>query len=371
MSIKNRIIIASTLKPVDDIRSYRKIGDSLGKTNNYDVKIIGYGPKGIAGNHNVDFIPMGTFRRISLKRVLLPFYILKIIIKQKPDLLIIQTHELIIAALCWKLLFPGCRLIYDIRENYYLNIMSQSIFPRLVRPLLAGWIRLKELVAARFINCYFIAEKGYLQEMDYLVKHDYLVLENKSVIRDFKKEKRTATIRKFAFTGNLSSNSGVLKAIDLFQSIQQVNPEVSLQITGHTPDTNFMNKLNSIAAGSNNISVNSSINPVDYESIVGTLRGADIGFVTYEVNESNINCIPTKVFEYLSIGLPFIAEKGTGWTTLGEAAGMVYAVDNTQIDYEELSDWYNNLRFDYDKRSFMWNNEVPKLLLKVEEILLE
>ncbi len=80
MNTKKRIVISSTLKPVDDIRSYRKIGDSLGKTNNYDVKIIGYGSKKTSDNPNIQFIATGVINRLSLKRAILPFSILRKII---------------------------------------------------------------------------------------------------------------------------------------------------------------------------------------------------------------------------------------------------------------------------------------------------
>ena len=39
--MKKKIVIASVLKPVDDVRAYWKLSQSMAKTNKYEVNIIG------------------------------------------------------------------------------------------------------------------------------------------------------------------------------------------------------------------------------------------------------------------------------------------------------------------------------------------
>ena len=94
---KRRIVLASVLKPVDDTRMYEKIGVSLADRGNYEVYIIGYPSlHRYIESTSIHFLPLKPFQRLSLQRLLAPFKILKKTIQVQPDLLIVNTHELLI-----------------------------------------------------------------------------------------------------------------------------------------------------------------------------------------------------------------------------------------------------------------------------------
>lgn len=371
MKFKKRIVISSTLKPADDIRSYRKIGDSLGKTNNYDVKIIGYGSKKTSTNNNVELISTGVFRRLSLKRIFLPFKILGIIIKLKPDLLIISTHELLLSIYVLKVINPACKIVYDIRENYYANIRYQKIFPPIIRYLLANWVRLKEVMTTPFISYLLVAEKGYVGEIPFIKKCNHLVLENKSLYENSSKSTKESVIEKIIFTGNLSVNSGVLKAIEIYRQIQVMIPHSTLMIIGHCPDKNFRSKLQHIVAQEGSIHLKTDDEPIPYPLIKNAIESADLAIVSYQINASNINCIPTKVFEYLSHQLPFLCEKSSNWERIGKEVNMCFSYENDQINVSKMMEWYSNIDFNYQTSAFAWQEESQKINDLSKKLLLE
>ena len=89
------IVVASVLKPVDDVRLYEKFALSLGQTNKYDINIIGFSTKNTPSQSNIKYYPIFKFRRMSIHRVLAPINYWICLRKLQPDLIIVTTAELL------------------------------------------------------------------------------------------------------------------------------------------------------------------------------------------------------------------------------------------------------------------------------------
>jgi len=116
--MQKKIAIASVLKPVDDTRLYEKMAVSLADTGDFHVDIIGFRSSINPNYNNISFYPVFCFQRLHPMRLFSGLRLLKLLVKLKPDLLIITTHELLFAASLYKLLY-GKAVIYDVCENYY------------------------------------------------------------------------------------------------------------------------------------------------------------------------------------------------------------------------------------------------------------
>ena len=174
---KTKVVIASVLKPIDDTRMYEKFGLSMAKTNKYDTNIIGFASKNVKPHDSLTFHPLGTFPRLSWARLWAPWKVYRIYLQVKPQLIIANTHEILLVTVLYKIFF-GAKIIYDVRENYVKNIMHTTVFPRLLRPMLAAWVRLKELITKPFFNQYLLAEKIYRKQLGFLPDRA-VVIENK------------------------------------------------------------------------------------------------------------------------------------------------------------------------------------------------
>ena len=119
-----KIVIASTLKPIDDVRAYWKLSQSIAKTNKYEVNIIGNKGKKPFTDANIKFLPHSIDRSNWLKRILIREILLFKILRLKPALLVITTHELLNTAFICKLLIR-CKVVYDVQENYGKNRRKQ------------------------------------------------------------------------------------------------------------------------------------------------------------------------------------------------------------------------------------------------------
>ena len=173
-----KVVIANILKPIDDVRTYEKIACSIAKTNKYEVNIIGNWSKKESSNPNIKFLPHHVRSNELLKRFLLRIGILFKVLRTKPSVVVVQTHELLFISLIWKLLIRS-KIVYDVREDYKKNIKYLSKIFQPLKWFLSNSIRLKEKVSYLYIDMFWIAEKCYLNDID-LPKNKTLILDNRA-----------------------------------------------------------------------------------------------------------------------------------------------------------------------------------------------
>lgn len=309
---KRRIVLASVLKPVDDTRMFEKMGGSLATT--YDVHIIGYpGSTPAAAHHAVILHPLRPFRRISLGRILAPWRILARIVMLRPAVLVFCTHELIFVALLARLL-TACRLVYDIRENYYRNIFYTAAFPSLLRPFVAGYVRLWEHIGAWFIHHFLLAEKGYAQELSFGPGRR-TVIENKlrrpAAVAP---TPRMTPARNFLFTGTLSEITGLFTALDLLEALHRHDPAVRATIIGYCALTAERQRLHARLATMPYITLHGGDRLVPHPAIERAILQADVGIIAYPPNPATEHSFPTKLYEYLGYHLPLLLIDYAPWS---------------------------------------------------------
>jgi glycosyltransferase involved in cell wall biosynthesis len=241
---KRRIVLASLLKPVNDTRMFEKLGVSLARE--YEVHVIGYEGQTPASAPSISLHPLEPFRRIGVRRLLRAFTVLKTVLRLRPALLIICTHELLWTSLVAKAL-TGCRVIYDVQENYGLNILHSPTFAPMLRPLAAGYVRTKEWLSRAWVSFYFLAEAGYEKEIDFPGTRK-VVLENKvrSPQTDGSRHPRKRVARDtihLLFSGTLAETTGVFIAVDVAARLHALDPEIRLHITGYCADADTFLKL--------------------------------------------------------------------------------------------------------------------------------
>lgn len=337
--MKKTIVIASVLKPVDDIRAYEKIAQSITKTNKYAVNIIGNAGKNISKDQTISFYPHRISSSSVIKRLIARKKILTQILKLKPQLLIVSTHELLHVALLSKL-FIRCKIIYDVQENYASNL--RYINPNSLKRIYASIVQFKEWISQAYISHYWLAEKCYFEQMNF-VKHKYSVIENKakeaSIIR-------TKSIElKLLFSGTISNYGGVKNAVHLLEKIQVFQPSASLKIIGQIHDNDLEKYLRKKQKEIPNIELDISSLPITHDQIMEAISSSTLGVIGYEINEVNRNKIPTKLYEYSRYQLPYVVAENSHWFTVGTQLGGAIPVDFTSPNIDRLLD--STKKFDF------------------------
>jgi len=365
---KTKLVIASVLKPVDDTRMYEKFGVSLSQTNKYDINIIGFHSKNLPSNDLICFHPLFSFNRLSVKRIFAPLKTLFYLIKLKPEVLIVNTHELLIVSFLYKILF-GTKLLYDIRENYYRNIRFTNAFPKVIRPLLAGYVRGKEYLSYLFVNHYLLAEEGYKNEFSF-TKKNFTVIENKFKPSGNIKTHRNGEEIKLLFTGTIAESTGILKVIDIAIQLHDLDSHVRLIIKGKCAFSNLIKRIYQLCEKHEFISCDDLSTLTDHTDIEKVIATSNFGFVYYPYNKSTINTKPTKLFEYLALRLPILLHNHKPWLQLANKYTAAIPINFENPDIKSIYKQMLSDKF-YPKGvddHILWVGEEQKLLSCIEEI---
>lgn len=315
---KQNIIIASVLKPVNDVRLYQKIGKSI-LTNYpyYRVHIVGFRAESIPCSE-IQFYPIFEFSRLNWRRLLANFYFFQLLRKNKPQILIIATWELLPATVLFKILFGG-KIIYDVQENYLSNVLYTKVFPVMLRLPLALSIRLIELLSHPFITSYWLAEKCYQEELKF-TKGKAMVLENKvfKEILNFKVPVENRELFKVVYAGTVSEDYGVWEAIRFIENLQQLDACFYLVIVGHCPQKETLNLLKQKASDASFIHLKISSIPLPHAIILEEMASARFILMPYRLNKSIQKRIPTKFYECMALQLPVVTSSNVTWKEFAE-----------------------------------------------------
>ena len=362
---KKRIVIASILKPVNDTRMFGKIAVTLANTDRYEIHVAGF-----AAPHqpttNIYFHSFGSFTRLGLKRLIVPWLLLKTIRKIRPQLLIITTHELLFVALLARLFYRS-RIVYDVQENYFVNLSCTRTFPYGIKHVLAAYVRVKETLAARFIDHFFLAERAYAKELPF-VKSRFTILENK-VRRPATPLKRSTGTNTLLFTGTLAESTGVFSAIDLAVKLHEINPAIRLIIVGFASQKQTLKKIQNAIAFYDFIELIGGSELVPHPEIMRHIQRAGFGIIAYPDNPSTRTAVPTKLYEYLGYKLPILLTEHEEWARICHSynAAVVFSPSiDTQTIHELMA---TQTFYTTDPSQVYWEEEEPKLIAIVDSIL--
>jgi hypothetical protein len=365
---RKRIVIASILKPVDDTRMFEKMGVSLANSNEFEVTIIGYPTTQRITSGQIQIVALKRFKRLSIERWFASFRVLQILFKVKPEVLIINTHELLIVAFLFRILFGG-KILYDIQENYFRNLMHTSAFPTGIRQILALWIRLKEKLLVPFFQGSFLAEKGYEKEMDFFGQK-YVVVENKVIVPShFVRTSKTKNAINLVFTGTLAESTGVFQAIGLAKVLHELDTTIHLKLIGYCAQPSVMEKIKYAIYNCAYIQFIGGDYLIPHNQIMDAIHEADFGIVCYPSSVHTENSIPTKLYEYLGLQLPILLQNHPPWIDLCIPYRAAVIVDFDRPNPSRILSDMKDPFYTTPPRNVSWKSEEQKMLEAIRAII--
>ncbi len=370
MHMMKKIVIANTLKPVDDVRAFEKLAQSMAKTNKYEVNIIGNAGKKESEHRLIKFLPH-TLRRSSYpNRLFLRYQTLAKIFQIAPQLIVITTHEYILISVIYKILC-GCKVTYDIQEDYKKNLRYINGSNPL-KKILSFTIRAKEILTRPFIDQYWLAEATYKEDLKF-TKGKCLIVENKAT--DHKHPKFQTQLKpdnQVLFSGTVSHYSEVLLAIDSFLQLNKNRRDLFFKIIGQCHDPGLTHYLMEIAESKSEISLELSSDPVPHDRILEEIQASFLGIISYQENPVNRNKVPTKLYEYSRYHLPYLIQENTKWAiraqTLGGAIPINFMDLNVNFILDQLKKPSNLFPKDYPENA-TWESEEVYLIKSTNALL--
>lgn len=285
---------------------FSKIGTTLADLG-HEVHILGF-PATATSPSSVQFHPLPSFRRISVGRILAPFRVLRQLLILRPDTILVCTHELLLFSVLAKV-FLKCRLLYDVQENYYLNIRHTNAFPLVLRRVLALFVRMIEKMTAGIVDHFLLAEHVYREQLLF-TRGKSSVLENRFLVHTTRASIKKRGHHNLLFSGTVADSTGIWEAIDLASALHACDNRVTLTVVGHVPTAGTWARLRTVTAARAFVQLQVSQTPVPYAAILAAIDAADIGIISYPPNAATAGRIPTKYFEYVALGLGILCTTG-------------------------------------------------------------
>ena len=334
-----KIVFASILKPVTDTRMYAKMAKNIVLDSAAEVHIIGHAINEVTKqDNNIIFHPIFNFTRLSFARVFAWVSFLKLIYVLKPQTIVVCTHELLLPVIGYKLL-RKVQLMYDVQENYYLNILHTQSFPLLIQFPLALWVRFKELICSPFINHFILAEACYQEECaSFLAKHNFTVLPNQFVgPARINTAVQLGSGFHMVYSGTIAQSYGIWETIDLAIALHTIDPSVRLTIIGYSASPDLIADLETMMQNKPFITLMGGKKLVSHDLILQTLQSADLAILSYQRNKSTQDRIPTKLYECLALGVPMILPAyANTWAALTKPYQAALYMDFSEYDAADI-----------------------------------
>ncbi|SDX55897.1 glycosyltransferase family protein [Hymenobacter psychrophilus] len=374
------ILFASVLKPLDDTRMLGKFGRTLSQRPGVQVHVAGRAaprPPDLPPNLQVHGLLRGS--RLSLARLRAQWRYWQLLRRLQPTVVFVHAPELLPATVLWQWLGRGRRFIYDVRENYALNIQTQAVYPPWARHLLAGLVRRLETLAAARAAAVLLAERSYAAELPFaagaevrpaataayaasppLSKNEtqatrtarpVLIIENKYQPYDAvpatwpRRLPEVSEPLRLVYSGTISELNGVWEALRFTAHLRTVWPLAHLTIIGACQQPALLARLQAaVAAAGGAVTLVGGAALVPHAAVVAELRRSHLGLLPYRPHPSTARCVPTKLFEYLGLALPLVLPPNPLWQPLAEAAGAGLAFDFQQATYPPAAELAAALR---------------------------
>ena len=336
---KTKILLCSLLKPADDVRQYRKLAITLAKIPNTNVVSVGsLSNTKVANEPNIWLIPAFSYQRGLVFRFLNFFKMFKILLQQKPEVIIVNSADLLLVAIAYKILF-GSVLCYDVQENYLLNLKHSKSWSVFLRYPLALAVRVAEWVSAPFISQYFLAEAVYAKQLPFLSPTRTLILENKFQPYPNWETDKLSIIRQenlYLISGTLGPSYLILESIAWFlDHILPTTTNAELIIAGYAPDKNYLKEIESTVNANPSIRLIGGEKLVPFEAIIRLQLKAQYGIINLANTPAMVGKIATKAFEYQANSL-IIIDLG-----ISKAITKKYLVKN----FSNTNLWQSNTKY--------------------------
>ena len=316
-----KVLLAQFRKPACETRFYDKIGAAIAASG-YTVLSAGNDIPSSAnpGNPIIKLLPIFSSRAAEDGSVVKDLLLLwQVINNEKPDFLIYTSPEI-------GLLLPLLRLcsstkiIFDIQENHFLNIKKQHFSDRKGR-LHSFMARILVQLGLKFSHRIWLAERIYETQLP-IPANKATSIENKAgffprVNPELKQEGSF-----FCFSGFISRESGVIRAINFIKVLRKHRPEIKLRIHGYCPDKKLRDEIQQ----EDFVEFKNPHLWASAGEIHQTLRDSLGILMPYYETESNAGKTPSKWFDALSLHKPVLIPLHTKFN-LPRAESMSFSVD--------------------------------------------
>ena len=367
--IKTEIFMATSVHRWNDNRIYHKEAKSLSKY--FDIELHAPSSFKIKEYGHLKIIGLPLWKKETDRREIRN-NIWQRLKQSSASIFHFHDPELIWIGIKAKLIL-GKKVIYDVHENAGASILRKSWLSYPSKIIFYLIYKSFEKLSSLLFDHYILAESDYVN----FIKSNYTIVRNFPLFNNLEMSNDKTT--DLIYVGSMTSDRGMDMILDLTKDLLIDYPNISLKLIGNGP-SNYIKSLNSIIT-KNNMQNNIRIfDYMDYNKAMKHIQSARIGLCILKPVKNYINSYPTKLFDYMSAGIPFVCSdfEINKEIVLKTGSGILVDPDNKKQIIKEIKILLDNpkktkqIGIKGQKaifKEYSWKNENSKLIRLYRKIL--
>ncbi|HYA42910.1 MAG TPA: glycosyltransferase family 4 protein [Syntrophobacteraceae bacterium] len=319
MAVKKsrRIVHLTSVHRQDDVRIYRKECISTAR-GGYQVTLISPGSgTGCSNGVNLVSVPMPAHRFDRMFKTIR--FVYRAAVSLGADLYHFHDPELMIVGLLLKM--KGKRVVYDVHEELGEDIKDKEWLPKSLRPAMALLVGLFESFCSKFYDGIVVSRSALLERFE---PKKTVLVSNYPIIGELSTEAPipfSARPGIGAYVGGVTPERGI-RQLAAGLSMLPKDCDFHLHIAGTLPPA-LLEEVSRMPGGHRL----KFLGWQTREQVAELLNRARFGVVLFLPIANHLRSEPTKIYEYMSCGLPVIATDMPYWRRIVDAGGLGIVVD--------------------------------------------
>lgn len=333
---KKPIAVITTVHYCQDTRIYYKQVNSLSKKFMVDY----YAPC----NEDLDLKCSGTSIPLyastsKLGRIRTNIQLCFLLLKRQYSIYHLHDPELLLIGLILKLLQK--KVIFDLHENIFDDFRHKKYIPSLLRPMILYFLEFLFNLAQKKFDWVFLAEESY-KKIIKTSKHETIL--NYPVLKRIEIPLKKTWEHGLAYVGSITSERGIWDMLGILQEVHNILKDATLHLIGPVGEAGLQLRMQKWIYDNSLENHIILYGQMPNERIYSILSHTNIGLCLLNDRTLFSESLPTKMFEYMMVGLPIVITNCQFWKKIVDECncGIVVAPHEHRVIAQKIASLLEN-----------------------------